>query len=95
MEAIASNFRIDRAALGDGERVEAGGKPCRWYADGAFCWRAARDRRFADQIRTARDAGALGGAARYAAAIDGSLSRLGRLLREPASIRELLLGPTK
>ena len=36
-----------------------------------------------------------GGAARYAAAIDGSLSRLGRLLREPASIRELLLGPTK
>jgi L-seryl-tRNA(Ser) seleniumtransferase len=33
-----------------------------------------------------------GGAARFAAAIDGSLSRLGRLLREPASIRQLLLG---
>jgi L-seryl-tRNA(Ser) seleniumtransferase len=33
-----------------------------------------------------------GGAARYAAAIDGSLSRLGLLLREPASIRKLLLG---
>jgi L-seryl-tRNA(Ser) seleniumtransferase len=33
-----------------------------------------------------------GGAARHAAAIDGSLSRLGLLLREPASIRKLLLG---
>jgi L-seryl-tRNA(Ser) seleniumtransferase len=33
-----------------------------------------------------------GGAARYAGAIDDSLSRLGRLLREPASIRALLLG---
>jgi L-seryl-tRNA(Ser) seleniumtransferase len=33
-----------------------------------------------------------GGAARYAAAIDDALSGLGRLLREPASIRKLLLG---
>jgi hypothetical protein len=33
-----------------------------------------------------------GGAGRYAAAIDASLFRLGRLLREPAKIRDLLLG---
>jgi L-seryl-tRNA(Ser) seleniumtransferase len=33
-----------------------------------------------------------GGAARYATAIDAALSRLGRLLREPSSIRRLLLG---
>jgi L-seryl-tRNA(Ser) seleniumtransferase len=33
-----------------------------------------------------------GGAAKYAAAIDDGLTRLGLLLREPASIRELLLG---
>ena len=33
-----------------------------------------------------------GGAARYARAIDNSLTRLGALLREPASIGELLLG---
>jgi L-seryl-tRNA(Ser) seleniumtransferase len=36
--------------------------------------------------------GRFGGAARYAAAIDDSLSRLGLMLREPASIRNLLLG---
>ena len=34
----------------------------------------------------------LGGAARYARAIDDSLTRLGALLREPASVAELLLG---
>ena len=33
-----------------------------------------------------------GGAARYAQAIDDSLTRLGALLREPASVAELLLG---
>ena len=33
-----------------------------------------------------------GGAARYARAIDDSLTRLGALLREPASVAELLLG---
>jgi L-seryl-tRNA(Ser) seleniumtransferase len=33
-----------------------------------------------------------GGAARYARAIDDSLTRLGALLREPASLAELLLG---
>ncbi len=33
-----------------------------------------------------------GGAAKYAAAIDDALSRLGALLREPAAIRTLLLG---
>jgi L-seryl-tRNA(Ser) seleniumtransferase len=33
-----------------------------------------------------------GGAARYAAAVDAALSGLGRMLREPASIRALLLG---
>jgi L-seryl-tRNA(Ser) seleniumtransferase len=33
-----------------------------------------------------------GGAARHATAIDDSLSGLGLLLREPASIRKLLLG---
>ena len=33
-----------------------------------------------------------GGASRYARAIDDSLTRLGALLREPASIGELLLG---
>jgi L-seryl-tRNA(Ser) seleniumtransferase len=35
-----------------------------------------------------------GGAAKYAAAIDRSLTLLGELLRNPASIRELLLGTT-
>ena len=33
-----------------------------------------------------------GGAAKYAEAVNGSLTRLGELLRDPKSIRELLLG---
>jgi L-seryl-tRNA(Ser) seleniumtransferase len=33
-----------------------------------------------------------GGTARYAAAIDDALTRLAKLLQEPASIRKLLLG---
>ena len=33
-----------------------------------------------------------GGAGRYARAIDDSLTRLGTMLREPASVAELLLG---
>jgi L-seryl-tRNA(Ser) seleniumtransferase len=35
-----------------------------------------------------------GGAARYARAIDEALTRLGIMLREPASVAELLLGPS-
>ena len=33
-----------------------------------------------------------GGARKYAEAIDGSLTRLGELLRKPEDVRELLLG---
>jgi len=33
-----------------------------------------------------------GGAGKYAAAVDGALTRLGELLRDPQSIRELLIG---
>ena len=33
-----------------------------------------------------------GGAGKYAAAVDASLTRLGQLLRDPNNIRELLLG---
>jgi L-seryl-tRNA(Ser) seleniumtransferase len=36
-----------------------------------------------------------GGAGRYARAIDDSLTRLGALLCEPASIAELLLGTSR
>jgi len=36
-----------------------------------------------------------GGAGRYARAIDDSLTRLGALLHEPASISELLLGENR
>ena len=62
------------------------------YARGKILATTAGDRRSPDQIRPAVDLARFGGAAKYATAIDDTLSRLGALLREPEAIRTLLFG---
>ena len=63
-----------------------------WNADGAFRWGSAGDSDLLIKCVPPETLERFGGARKYADAVNTSLTTLGELLREPESIRDLLLG---